>query len=109
MARVNSKPQKKRRAAAKYCAFCRRPLTDTGEVSGRTIDHFYPMSKGTNLNRSWNKIIICKKCNKDKANDMPVDYVKKLQVKIDELTRIKESLIFYQGKLNQFYEVKDLI
>lgn len=109
MKRNNTPGQKKKRLMAAFCSFCNIRLTDTGNISGRTIDHFYPVSRGNNLNRHWNKLIICKKCNVDKADSTPEEYISRLQRQIDVLTHIKENVIYYNGKISAYYEVKDLI
>lgn len=104
--RNNTPAQKRQRNEAKHCAFCGCYL----HPNNRTIEHFYPRSKDPEtLNRAWNKIIICKKCNVAKGNHMPEDYLAKLQQEIQRLTKIQNAVALYAEKLEGYYIMRDLI
>jgi len=61
----------------KPCPYCGRKMTSRGEYRC-SIDHVYPKSKGGDL-RVGNKLICCLKCNKDKANMTPREFLEHLE------------------------------
>ncbi|MFA6087445.1 HNH endonuclease domain-containing protein [Mucilaginibacter sp.] len=75
MPRNNTHKQKRQRASQTHCVYCERKLYDTGPQR-RTIDHFYPLDMSKDLNRYWNKLIVCFRCNQLKGNKHPLGLVK---------------------------------
>lgn len=79
MNRWSSKLQRKHRDLQTHCRYCGQPFH---AKCTRTFDHFYPLELGQNLNRSWNKFVICHPCNQDKGNKMPDEFIRHLLNKI---------------------------
>lgn len=79
MNRWSSKKQIIQKHQQTHCRYCGQPFDDK---FFRTFDHFYPLEIGQNLNRWWNKFVVCHPCNKDKANKLPQDFIKYLLNKI---------------------------
>lgn len=79
MTRNSSKRQKKQRDLQVHCRYCGQPFHAN---CTRTFDHFYPLELGQNLNRSWNKFVVCHPCNHDKGNKMPQEFIQYLLNKV---------------------------
>lgn len=78
MARNNTSGQKALRRTTSHCCYCERKLYNQGKFK-RTIEHFYPLQLGRELNKGWNKIIACKRCNNIKRNLMPEQFINWIQ------------------------------
>ena len=67
------------RELATNCYYCQREFNN-GNFKP-TIDHFYPQSKDLSGNEQWNVIVIsCMRCNRNKADQHPANFVKKFTV-----------------------------
>lgn len=112
MARNNTRLQKERRAQATHCAYCLRPLNGNA-----TFDHFYPLCKDVkNLNRPWNKLIVCEPCNTLKKAKMPAAFAKWCTKQIFKgkypakyLKNISLNVSRYQNELEGYFIMRDLI
>ena len=118
MARNNTPNQKRCRREATHCAYCQRKLYDTGPQR-RTIEHFYPLDMGKELNKAWNKLIVCHRCNQLKGNKHPlgfIGYIDKQLVKpghplqyVADLQDIKINIAYHHERLEGYFIMRDLI
>jgi 5-methylcytosine-specific restriction endonuclease McrA len=54
-----------------YCGYCHIEL----DKKTMTIDHMIPMSKGGEIHCPSNMVASCKKCNSDKEDMLPLDFI----------------------------------
>lgn len=116
MARNHTAGQKSLRRAISHCCYCERKLYNQGKFK-RTIEHFYPLHNGQELNRGWNKIIACKRCNNMKAGMFPEEFIKWLHgqkvLPESEYQTDKEDIIKNVKRLisekQPYYLIRDLL
>lgn len=118
MARNNTPNQKRMRNETTHCAYCERKLYATGPQRA-TIEHFYPLDMGKELNRGWNKLIVCHRCNQLKANKHPVNFIKQVDKIISglgaqvhylaDLKDIKLNIARHHERLEGYFIMRDLI
>jgi 5-methylcytosine-specific restriction endonuclease McrA len=114
----NTPNQKRIRSETTHCAYCERKLYDTGPQR-RTIEHFYPLDMGKDLNKGWNKLIVCFRCNQLKGNKHPLYLVKYIKKQLDkpghplqyitDLQDIKLNVSRYHKQLEGYFIMRDLI
>ena len=71
--RGHTKSQRRARNEATHCAYCGHKLYASGKRKS-TIDHFYPVSKHEHVNKTWNKFMVCQKCNTMKGCIEPLKF-----------------------------------
>lgn len=89
------KPSRKKRK--RIPSGCRRNVIkrdggkcqNCGTKENLTIDHVIPISKGGNQKAKNNMQVLCKKCNGDKGDKIPPEYIIK---RIEQLKKEKSYL-----------------
>jgi len=76
------------------CAYCKCSIDEYS----RTIDHFYPKSRGGKLSTD-NKIPCCFKCNQLKANQTPKAFLNAIQSLIFFETQQSKEKVNYLRKV----------
>lgn len=115
-----TKGQRKARDQTSHCAYCGRKLYTVKKSGDRpTVDHFYPLSSGNNLNRFWNRFTACFRCNQIKANKMPeqfVNYCRKQLTKqghpgtyIKDLNDIIANVTAIEENIRWYYLMRDIL
>lgn len=119
--RNNTPGQRRIRDGTTHCAFCERKLyklKNTNAPDNCTIDHFYPLDSGPNLNRGWNKIIICRRCNSLKGNLPPAAFLGKCKAKLKncdkpvlkvDLESIIQNVKAIDERIAGYYLMRDVI
>lgn len=116
MARNHTNAQKAVRACTSHCAYCERKLYTTGKQH-RTIDHFYPLQLGPELNKGWNKVVCCKRCNNIKRNLLPeqfIVWVSKAKVILDseyesDIKDIIKNVKLLIAEKSPWFKMRDLL
>lgn len=116
MARNHTAGQKSLRRATSHCCYCERKLYNQGKFK-RTIEHFYPLHGGQELNKGWNKIIACHRCNNMKSGMQPEQFINYLHkqkiVPGHEYATDKEDIIKNVKRLisekQPYYLIRDLL
>lgn len=101
-----------------HCAYCERKLYTTGPQRA-TIEHFYPLDMGKDLNHGWNKLIVCFRCNQLKGNKHPLGLIKHIDKclakaghpvqYIADLKDIKTNVTLHHEILEGYFIMRDLI
>lgn len=119
--RNNTPGQRRIRDGTTHCALCERKLyklKNSNAPDNCTIDHFYPLDSGEGLNRGWNKIIICRRCNLLKGNSMPDEFINRCQGKLKycekpvlkvDLESIINNATTIEARLAGYYLMRDVI
>lgn len=118
MARNHTPNQKRIRNATTDCTYCERKLYTAGPQR-RTIEHFYPLNMGKDLNKGWNKLIVCFRCNQFKGNKHPLGLIKHIDKQltkpchpfhyIADMTDIRINVTLHHERLEGYFIMRDLI
>lgn len=117
MTRGTSKSQKKKALLQNYCQYCGQQFDKKKKL--RTFDHFYPLYLGQNLNRTWNKFVVCQPCNWDKKDKMPKDFIVWLLKRVKNMdpqsvyftraSRTITNILLILEKIEVYFEAKDIL
>lgn len=55
-----------------FCVFCQKSL----KLTESTLDHYIPLGRGGS-NENDNLVLSCKKCNHEKSDLLPLEYIQR--------------------------------